>query len=226
MGDRRMAMRHALIALTAYGSLAASMAAVPLAAFDGSDLQTDWSCLLDPVMGGRSTGDGYVNKTGKFLVFEGDVVDVPSLKAPGFIAIQSQPGKYPDASSAFGGDLILTVRSSTPEYPGWKVTFNSGSASPKYSCAGGGSIPFSRGCFKARFAVPAGAEWSTVRIPFDLFSDKWDAATGNQTATCADDKSVCPTADKLAKIQMLEFMAEGTAGKAHLEIQSISAGTQ
>ena len=50
--DRQMALRHALILLTAYGSLAASMAAVPLAVFDGSDLQTDWSCLLDPVMGG------------------------------------------------------------------------------------------------------------------------------------------------------------------------------
>jgi len=160
---------------------------------------------------------------GQFLVFDGEVVDVPSLKAPGFIAVQSEVGRWPDASAAYGGDLILKVRSSTPDYRGWHVTFNSGSYSAKYSCAGGGSLYFSRGCYKAKFMVPAGEDFSEVRVPFASFSDLWDPKTGEQTKTCAEDSSVCPSEKGLAKIQMLEFMAEGAAGKVHLEVKSISA---
>merc|ERR1711862_97373 len=55
------------------------------------------------------------------------------------------------------------------------------------------------------------------------FSDKWSSATGEQTTTCADDASVCPTADKLKKIQRVEFWGEGASGKLYLEVQSISA---
>lgn len=198
---------------------------VLLATFDGdSDTSVEWHELNDPVMGGKSTGTAVLNASAKALVFDGEVVDVPSLKAPGFIATQSKVGHFHDASSAFGGDLILSVRSSTPGYTGFKVTFNAGSLSAVYSCAGGGSLPLSRGCFKAAFTVPAGDAFSTVRVPFTSFSDKWDAATGKQTKTCAEDKSVCPSAKGLAGIQMLEFMAEGALGKIHLEVQSISAG--
>ena len=44
--------------------------------------------------------------------------------------------------------LVLTVRSRTPDYRGYRVSFASGTASGAYACSGGGSIPFSRGCFK------------------------------------------------------------------------------
>ena len=54
------------------------------------------------------------------------------------------------------------------------------------------------------------------------FSDKWSSATGVQTKTCADDKDVCPTAANLKKIQRVEIWAEGAAGKAHLDVQSIT----
>merc|ERR1712232_389729 len=103
------------------------------------------------------------------------------------------------------GDLILTVRTNTPDYAGFRVSF---------ACAAGGSLPFSRGCFKAKFSVPAGASFSEVRIPFNMFSDKWSSATGEQTKTCAQDKDVCPTAKKLSKIQAIEVWAEGALGKA------------
>merc|ERR1719163_864100 len=155
---------------------------------------------------------------------DGEVVNVPSLKAPGFIKA-SADGTFVDASSDVDGDLVLMVRSTTPEYKGFRVSFFSGFGSAKYSCAGGGGIPFSRGCFKAKFSVPAGADFAAIRIPFNKFSDKWSSATGEQTTSCAEDKSVCPTASKLRAIKRIEVWAEGALGKVHLEVQSIFAST-
>merc|ERR1711871_1871853 len=124
---------------------------------------------------------------------------------------------------AIGGDLILTVRTTTPEYAGFRVTIAAGALSPSFSCAAGGSIIGSRGCFKAHFSVPAGSDFTEVRIPFNQFSDKWSSATGEQTTTCAKDKSVCPTAKALSKIQAIEVWGEGKLGHLHLEIKSIRA---
>ncbi|KAL1525969.1 hypothetical protein AB1Y20_020795 [Prymnesium parvum] len=201
--------------------LAAAAEAVPLVTFDGAPSTTfTFAELNDPVMGGQSRGtwaqgDGYG-------VIDGEVVDVPSLKAPGFIK-SSADGKFADVSAAAGGELLLEVRSTTPDYKGFRVSFASGTAAPAYSCAGGGSIPFSRGCFKAKFSVPAGGEWSVVRIPFASFSDKWSPATGEQTSTCAADHDVCPTAKTLGRIKRFEFWAEGVDGKVHLEVKSVRA---
>lgn len=152
----------------------------------------------------------------------GEVVDVPSLKAPGFIKAAAD-GKFADASAELDGDLVLTVRSSTPEYKGFRVSFASGTVSGAYSCAGGGSMPFSRGCFKAKFEVPTSDEFVKVRIPFNQFSDMWSPATGDHTKECKDDKSVCPTSRNLRTIKRLEVWAEGALGKVQLEVASISA---
>jgi len=196
---------------------------VTLATFDGAAGTTfTFTELNDPVMGGKSTGTWTLDSKNKVGIFDGDVEDVPSLKAPGFIKAAAN-GKFPDASSALAGSLVLTVRSTTPEYQGFRVSFASGTLAPSYACAGGGSIPLSRGCFKAQFAVTAGDAFQTIKIPFSSFSDMWSPATGKQTKTCAEDKDVCPTAEKLAAIKRLEVWAEGVDGKAHLEIQSIAA---
>lgn len=201
-------------------SLAAT-SAIPLATFDGAEGSTfDFKALNDPVMGGKSSGTWAVSDGAGVL--DGEVVDVPSLSAPGFIKAAAD-GKFPDASSAFGGSLVLTVRSSTPEYAGYRVTFVSGATSPSFSCSAGGSLPLSRGCFKAKFSVPAGSDFTQVKIPFSDFSDKWSSATGEQTTTCAESADVCPTASKLAKIQRMEFWGEGANGKLHLEVKAVSA---
>ena len=176
----------------------------------------------DPVMGGQSSGTWSVNATGAFGVMDGEVLDVPSLSAPGFIKAAAD-GSFADISPAFGGDLVLTVRSTTPEYDGFRVSFAAGASSASYACGGGGSLPFSRGCFKAPFVVPKGDKFVAVRIPFASFSDLWSPATGEQTTTCADDVDACVTADKLAKIQRLEVWAEGADGLVHIEVLSISA---
>merc|ERR1712072_914691 len=192
-----------------------------LVTFDGAAGTTfKFVELNDPVMGGRSTGTWSVG-TG-FGILDGEVVNVPKLKAPGFIKAAAD-GKFPDVSGFIDGSLVLSVRTSTHEYAGYRVTFVSGAGSPSFSCAGGGGLPFSRGCFKQKFSVPAGSDFVEVKIPFNTFSDKWSSATGEHTAECAQDKDVCPTAGKLSSIQRVEFWGEGAAGKLHLEVQSVCA---
>jgi hypothetical protein len=173
----------AAAASSAWASTAAAQpsAAIPLVTFDGTPSTTHkFVELNDPVMGGRSVGTWTVGAS--HGTFNGSVVDVPSLSAPGFIKAAAD-GKYPDASAALDGALVLTVRSTTPSYAGFRVSFASRTMSPDYACAGGGSIPLSRGCFKAPFAVPAGADFVDVPIPFAAFSDLWSPSTGNQTKT-------------------------------------------
>ena len=170
-------------------------------------------------MGGKSTGTW--DQSAAFGVFDGQVVDVPSLSAPGFIKAAAD-GTFADASAAASGSLVLRVRSTTPEYAGFRVSFASGTLAPSYACAGGGSIPLSRGCFKAKFSVPAGANFTDIAIPFSSFSDKWSPATGEQTTTCANDADVCPSASKLSSIKRVEVWAEGSLGKVHLEVASIT----
>jgi hypothetical protein len=199
-----------------------SAAPVALLSFDGSETEKAWKALVDPVMGGQSVATASVDKDGQFAVLDGEVKIVPSLNAPGFITGYAQ-ASFPDASGAIDGDLVLTVRSSTPEYQGYKVSFAAGAISPLFSCASGGSSALGRGCFKANFAVPSGDDFVDVRIPFKSFTDKWSSATGEPTTTCAEDASVCPTAEKLGKIQRIEIWGEGVAGKVHIEVKAVRA---
>lgn len=207
------------------GTMAATATAndISLVTFDGNKGTTfKFVELNDPVMGGQSTGTWSVDSAGKYGVIDGQVLDVPSLKAPGFIKAAAD-GQFPDASADVDGELVLMVRSSTPEYKGFRVSFAAGTIAASYACAGGGGIPLSRGCFKAKFSVPAGDSFTAIRIPFNQFSDKWSSYTGEQTTTCAQDKSVCPTADSLKGIKRIELWGEGALGKLHLEVKSIIA---
>jgi len=196
---------------------------ISIVSFDGTPATTfKFEELNDPVMGGESSGTWSVNTTGQYGVMDGKVVDVPKLSAPGFIKAAAD-GKFPDISAAIGGDLILRVRSRTDSYAGFRVSFASGTMAASYACAGGGSIPLSRGCYKTKFTVPAGYEFVPVRIPFSSFSDLWSPSTGEQTKSCAEDKSACPTAQRLSSISRFEVWAEGADGDVRLEVQSISA---
>ena len=168
-----------------------------------------------------SNGKWSVNKESGYGIINGTVKDVPSLQAPGFIKA-SAGGRFQDVSQYIGGDLILMVRSSTPEYKGFRVSFVGNTWVPFHPC-GSDWEPLSGNCFKARFDVPAGDQFSEVRIPFNMFSEKWDPATGDQEVTCAEDPSVCPTAKALEYIERIEIWAEGANGDIHLEVQSISA---
>merc|ERR1711953_1104652 len=198
-----------------------SSATGSLVTFDGAKETTfEFKELNDPVMGGKSTGTWSLGNG--FGILDGEVVDVPSLSAPGFIKAAAD-GTFPDISAFADGSLVLSVRTTTPDYAGYRVTVVSGAVSADFACAGGGGLPLSRGCYKEKFSVPAGSEFVDVKIPFTTFSDKWSSATGEHTAECADDSSTCLTAGKLSKIKRVEFWGEGANGKLHLEVQSVSA---
>merc|ERR1719361_3313568 len=144
----------------------------------------------------------------------------PSLNAPGFIT--GQADMKVDASSAMGGDLVMKVRTTTPDYAGYKVSFAASTINPTLACSAGGSFALARGCFKAPFTVPAGDDFTEIRIPLNEFSDKWSSATGEPTTLCSDDPSVCPTANKLKNVQRVSIWGEGTAGKVYIEVDSVA----
>jgi len=116
------------------------------------------------------------------------------------------------------------VRSSTPEYAGFKVEF------------GAKGVParrFGGGSFKSDFKVK-GTDWQTVSVPFNTFSYDWSDftaecdtkdPTGTQHVCCsAKHPEVCPKAEYLKQITSLAVWAEGAAGDFHLEVKSIGAG--
>lgn len=177
-----------------------------------------FEALIDPVMGGESVATATI--VDGHGVLDGEVKIVPKLGAAGFITGQSDIDV--DASAAFGGDLVMKVRSSTPDYTGFKVSFAASAMSPTISCASGGSFFLGRGCFKSPFTVPAGDDFTEIRIPLSEFTDKWDAATGELTTLCKDDPSVCPSADKLKKVQRVAIWGEGKEGAVHIEIDSVA----
>ena len=215
-------MQHAMRLLLAAMRLlslatAAAAADIALVTFDGAKGTTfTFAELNDPVMGGESVGTWTQTTVGRM---NGTIVDVPSLKAPGFIKA-SADGAFADASAAAGGSLVITARSATA-YGGYRVSVVSGTMAPAYACSGGGQLPLSRGCFKARFNATAST--SEIVVPFAAFSDKWSPATGDHTAECKDEADACLTAEKLAKIARVELWAEGVDGDVDLEVTSIVA---
>jgi hypothetical protein len=206
---------------------AASYQLIPLVTFDGAAATTfGFSEIEDAVMGSESLGNWTVENATSTGLLDGIVTIVPRPAtgivhaSPGFIKAGAD-GHYADASAAATGSLVLVVRSKTP-YAGFRVAFASGARHPKYACEGGGSIPQSRGCFKSEnFTVPA--DFTTIKIPFASFSDRWAPATGEHTSTCTQDTSTCVTAHTLTGIQRIELWAEGATGNVHIELKSIGA---
>ena len=94
-----------------------------LASFDGAKGSThQWRQMNDPVMGGKSTGTFSVADSKG--IFSGEVVDVPFLKAPGFIkasVVDMNPfGRiFPDISTC--KNIALTVKSAN-DYKGFRFS--------------------------------------------------------------------------------------------------------
>lgn len=180
---------------------------------DFAEPKHKWRQMNDPVMGGRSTGTfSIANGVG---LFEGTVVDVPKLKAPGFIKVASQDVTfkriYPDVSSCKA--LQLTIKSSV-FYDGYRVGF--GLAHPpdgKFFAWG----------YKADLKLPKTEEFVTIRIPWNDFSDEWDDATGDAITTCKQDPRYCPDQKTLQDMKTISLWAKGVAGEVRLEVRSISA---
>jgi len=166
-----------------------------------------WKQQNDPVMGGRSTGTFSVQDG--VGVFDGQVVDVPSLKAPGFIQVNGD-GSFPDISSC--SSLVLTVQAAQA-YAGYRVSFG------KTKAPGGKFFAYG---YKSHFDAPVG-EFADVTISLKNFSDYWDDATGDIIKTCQDNEIYCPDTKTLKDMQILQIWAEGKAGDVHLQISQIRA---
>mmetsp|Transcript_28460 Transcript_28460/g.66609 ORF Transcript_28460/g.66609 Transcript_28460/m.66609 type:complete len:188 (-) Transcript_28460:22-585(-) len=184
----------------------------------------------DPVMGGKSKST--FELSGGVGVFDGVCAIVPSLKAPGFCKLTTTgSAAYPDASAFINGSVLLRVRSTTPEFKGFKVAIDAASL----KCPGVGFSPFTTS-WKAPFVVPAGAGFTTVKVALPKFSCDWSAYTGacdtkdpgffgRQHYCCtAETPEKCPSSQTLAAISGVEVWAEGAEGSFHLELQSISVG--
>lgn len=168
-----------------------------------------WGENNDPVMGGRSTGTTTVG--GGMLVFNGSVVDVPALKAPGFITtVSTDATHWSDVSNC--KSLAMEVRSNT-KYTGYRVSFGRAHAivCKKFFAYG----------YKSHFDAPPVGQFGTVVIPFTDFSDCWDDATGDIITTCAENSRFCPTKSSLENLETLSIWGEGVAGDVNLEVKSI-----
>ena len=167
-----------------------------------------WTAMNDPVMGGKSFSSvSIANDVG---IFDGEVVNVPFLQAPGFITMRGN-GNYPDVSSC--ESLQLEARASEP-YSGYRVSF------------GNRHVPgnrFARG-YKADFDAPVleGPDMGTIIIPFDDFTVRWDDATGDAITTCEENEDFCPDVDTLKNMKTISLWGEGVAGKVHLAIGCLS----
>jgi hypothetical protein len=171
----------------------------------------EWKQMNDPVMGGKSTGSfSIANGMG---VFEGEVVNVPFLDAPGFIQARTvdDVNSFPDVSSCSGLELVVK---STTDYSGYRFSFGSAHAP--------GGRPFAFG-YKTNLENVPIAEFGSIVLPFDKFTDFWDDATGDAIRTCQDDEKYCPDELTLKNLHRMTIWAEGVAGKVSIEIKTISA---
>jgi hypothetical protein len=181
--------------------------------FAGS--QRKWKETNDPVMGGKSTGTFVVNEKHHYGVLHGRVEIVPFLNAPGFIKAETTAPtshKWPDVSTCEG--LQLVALSDTPSYRGFRISF--GKTRPP------GAFPYTYG-YKADFSVTDDEDVTIVRLPFESFTDNWDAGTGNAKVTCQENKDYCPDAATKKDLYSIAIWGEGVEGDVDLQIGSIAA---
>jgi hypothetical protein len=201
--------------------------------FDGADDTTaPWKVKNDPVMGGGSTANltTTADKTG---LFQGSCNIVSSLGAPGFASMQAKK-EFADIQGFAG--IVLKVKSSTPDYQGFKVSFGAPGVPAKKGPAFGPKLD---GTYKAGFFLK-GADWQVVQVPRGDFSYDWSPFTGKcdtldpttvQHECCPDSGSevsnpdVCVDSKYLSIVNTLQVYAEGVEGEFNLEIESIGATT-
>jgi len=196
-----------LLAIAAAQAVAAASSSIVVESFDKP--KHYWEAHNDPVMGGKSTSTTKI--TNDLLIFDGECVDVPFLKAPGFITTATRDRvRFPDISSCDA--LVLKAKSTTPNYAGFRLSFGEAHA------PGNGRFAYG---YKSNFK--ATSNMSDIVLPFHGFSDDWNDATGAQIRTCKENKKYCPDKRTLEDLLTISIWGEGVAGKVHLEVASISA---
>jgi hypothetical protein len=203
-----------MLALLSLLAVACAASQTTLVAWNAS-----FSVMNDPVMGGISYSTFKVNEAEEYLEWTGLVRNVPSLKAPGFCLIQTKLTKFANVQGS--NALIMTLRTTTPSYFGFKVSLAALTLNPQFKS------------FKANFNVSVGDQWTEVVIPWDKFSNDWSPYTGDCTTLDPTGKQhvcctpstpdVCIKSADLANIEQIEVWAEGYAGNFTLDLVSIGA---
>jgi len=176
-----------------------------------SDPCHSWYAMSDRVMGGVSGSTVVVEETSGVAVFEGEVLDVESLSAPGFITMQTRGGYFPDVSNCRA--LKINLKSSN-DYTGLHVNFGTHhlEGEPRYV----------RG-YKAEVTSLPTDSFGDIILPFNKFSDSWDPKTGDIIKSCEEYSEHCPDMIALRDFAILGIMGEGVGGKVNLQIKSIDA---
>jgi hypothetical protein len=187
-----------------------------------------WVENNDPVMGGQSNGNwSVVDKS--YGLFQGTVKNVSFLHAPGFCRAMTMAPFSKDTSKYLDGGLVITARTRTATYKGFKLSFGS-LRTPRHH--GGHEV---QGSFKTKLILPASEnnEWHSVFLKFADFSYDWSDYTGDcftkdpdgyQHKCCTEETpDVCPTAMRLSGINSFNIWAEGAEGDFHLELKEIAA---
>jgi len=183
---------------------------VSLVTFDDVKETTfDWSLVNDPVMGGLSNSTYTVHDN--TLFWDGSVEIVPSLNAPGFCNLKTKKS-FDNFNDASGATHVFIRAKSHKKYEGMKFSFAADTFNPQFKC------------FKADFVMEHTGEEELIAIPFEEFSNKWSASTGEPTVKCSDDESVCPNEKNKKDIQQIGLWMEGGAGPFSVEILEIYAG--
>merc|ERR1711871_127335 len=237
MGSQHVIKRHFETRPMLHRAVVIASACVAFAfAYSSDDLvlisfpsKYHWTEQNDPVMGGQSCGNWSLQEG--FGRFEGTVRNVSFLHAPGFCrAFTTSLLMRQDASKYLNGGLVLTVRTTTPSYKGFKIAFGAVGAPVHH---GGHEY---EGSFTADFMVPSssdGMAWQTVMIPFNKFSYDWSDFTGEcstkdpdgyQHKCCSPETpDVCPTSKFLSKVNNFALWAEGQEGAFLIDMKEIRA---
>jgi len=204
------------------------------ATFDGvAETTAPWAVKNDPVMGGGSTSDFTVT-SGNTGLFEGECKIVSFLNAPGFAKLVAKNYAFADITGF--DNLALKVKSTTPDYKGFRIAFGA----PGVPAAAGPAFgPPMDGSYKADFAL-SGEDWQVIEVPLSQFSYDWSSFTGRcdtkdpagpfggegpQHTCCSDSgiepstAEVCVESQYLSIINDVEIWAEGVEGVFNLEIE-------
>jgi len=212
-----------------------SVADVTLATFDGAEQTTStWVVKNDPVMGGGSSSN-FTTTADSTAYFQGTCRIVTFLNAPGFAKVIGSKN-YGDVTGT--NAFALKVRSTTPEYKGFKLAWSATdvpTVGPQFG-------PKVDGSYKADFSI-TGTDWQVVEVPFTMFSYDWSQYTGTcnfkdpdtdygaglQHYCCPESgltpskAEVCVDSKYLNVVKTLEIWAEGAEGDFNIEIESITA---
>jgi len=210
------------------------------ATFDGvAETTAPWAVKNDPVMGGGSTSDFTVT-SGNTGLFQGKCNIVSFLGAPGFAKLVATTPSYRAPGFEFAditgfNNLALKVKSTTPDYKGFKISFGARGVPDAQGPAYG---PPKDGSYKADFAL-SGEDWQVIEVPLSQFSYDWSSFTGRcdskdpgsfgaegpQHKCCSDSgiepssADVCVESQYLSIIRDVEIWAEGVEGEFNLEIE-------